>query len=259
MTWNSDFGRPAAEKLGELLGKGVLVDILAFIAAAESPLERRQLFAMSQQTLARRREADRDLDLYIAVSRAGVDEGLRQAAAESVPGEAARRKDFANVLAFTLASDLAECWPGDLAQRTREHLTTGLASAREAVQWRDELNKPPAARGVALFVRGLHELSLGQAKDAAASFERSLDFARRAATQGPASVVPGGDYQVVLVSGCLGLATRTALFDDACTAFDATARDPNREIAQRAASGAAQLRWYHGRLTDPKRPRDLRY
>lgn len=258
MTSRSNIPGKSVDEVRKLLDTGDTAPLLAFVAGVKSPLERRQLLSLAQQTLSKRKDRTRSLDSLIEVARAGVEEGMRQAAAETDPSEAAKRRDFAQQVSFDLAADLAECWPGDLTPRARRHFEAGLAAASEAVRLRDELAKPPAARAAASWVRGAHELSLGRRKDAAASFERALDYARRAAKGAPAAVVPGGDVQVILASGALGLATGTSLFDDACAALDATAARLDREKAEHAAISAAQLRWFKERLSAPDRPADLK-
>src|SRR5436190_1934609 len=83
-----------------------------------------------------------------------------------------------------------------------------LWGAKDCIRWRDELGKPAGARFMAWWARGAHELSLGRASDAATSFERALEFARKAAVGAPAAVEPGGDFGVILAAGYMGLATR---------------------------------------------------
>jgi hypothetical protein len=252
---------PADDPAGDLrkaLATGKANAIVSVIRRAPTPLRRRQLFAMAQQALSRRKDPDRDLDLLIAVVQAGVRDGMQQAGGETDEAEAARRKAFVDTISFDLAADLAECWPGDTAPRLKHHFEAGLEAARDCVRLRDDIGAPASARSPAAWMRGAHELSLGRARDAAVSFERALDFARRAASPAPAVVLAGGDYQVVLASGALGLATNTGLFKDACSAFDATATGSDAQAAARAKFGAAQLRWFAERLADPSRSADLR-
>jgi hypothetical protein len=257
MTTQGDFPQKHAEELSRLIEAGAASAVTSYVQALASPLERRQLFAFAQQAMSKRKVEDRDLDVLIAIAHAAMEEGTRQAAAETDPAEAAKRKDFVNVVAYNLAADLAECWPDDLTPRRRAHFETGLAAAQQAVRLRDELGKPAAARAMAWWACGAHQLSLGRGADAASSFERSLEFARKAC-KGAATVEAGGDFHVMLASGCLGLATKTRLFDEACAAFDATAAKADGEGAEDAAFGSAQLRWFAMRLSDPARPADLR-
>jgi hypothetical protein len=254
-------GGPADDPAGELrraLATGKANAIVSVIRRADTPLRRRQLYAMAQQALSRRKDPERDFDLLIAVVQAGVRDGMQQAGLAEDAAEAARRKAFVDTISYDLAADLAECWPGDTALRLKHHLEAGLEAARDCVRLRDEIGAPASARSPAAWMRGAHELSLGRGRDAASSFERALDFARRAASSAPAAVQPGGDFQVILASGALGLATHTDLYRDACAAFDATATGSDAQSAARAKFGAAQLRWFAERLADPNRPDDLR-
>ena len=252
---------PASDPAGDLrraLSTGKANAIVSVIRRADTPLRRRQLYAMAQQALSRRKDPLRDFDVLIAVVQAGVRDGMQQAGLEEDAAEAGRRKSFVDTISYDLAADLAECWPGDTAPRRKHHFEAGLEAARDCVRLRDEIGAPASARSPAAWIRGAHELSLGRTRDAAVSFERALDLARRAASPSPAVVMPGGDYQVLLASGALGLATNTDLFKDACTAFDTTAAGPDAQAAARAKFGAAQLRWFAERLADPNRAADLR-
>ena len=257
MAAQDDFPQRHADELTRLIVSGSAASVVSYIQAMVSPLERRQLFAFAQQAMSKRKDVGRNMDDLVAVARAGIDEGTKQAAAETDPAEAAKRKDFVNVISYNLAADLAECWPDDLTPRAKRHFETGLAAAQQAMRLRDELGKPAAARAMAWWACGAHQLSLGRTADAAASFERSLEFARKAC-KGAAAVGPGGDFHVMLASGCLGLATKTRLYDEACSAFDATASSATGEAAEDAAFGAAQLRWFAKRLADPARSADLK-
>jgi 3',5'-cyclic AMP phosphodiesterase CpdA len=254
-------GGPADDPAGELrraLATGKANAIVSVIRHADTPLRRRQLYAMAQQALSRRKDPDRQFDLLIAVVQAGVRDGMQQAGLEADAAEAVRRKSFVDTISFDLAADLAECWPGDTALRQRHHFDAGLEAARDCVRLRDEIGAPASAHSPAAWIRGAHELSLGRGREASSSFERALDFARRAASSAPAAVQAGGDFQVILASGALGLATHTDLFRDACAAFDETAAGADPQAAARAKFGAAQLRWFAERLADPARPEDLR-
>lgn len=259
MTASGSADDPAGD-LRRALTTGKANAIVNVIRRADTPLRRRQLYAMAQQALARRKDPLRDFDLLVAVVQAGVRDGMQQAGDETDGTEAVRRKSFVDTISFDLAADLAECWPGDTAMRRKHHLEAGLEAARDCVRLRDEIGAPASARSPAAWFRGAHELSLGRTRDASSSFERALDFARRAASSAPAAVQPGGDFQVILASGALGLATNTDLFRDACAAFDATttAAGDDAQSAARAKFGAAQLRWFAERLADPNRSADLR-
>jgi hypothetical protein len=230
---------------------------VAFVEGFTDRLERRKLYGAASGAMGPR-STERDLDAACDIARAGIAEGLRQSATETDPAEASRRKDFANVLSYNLAADMAECWPEDSTPRARRHFVAGLAAAEDCVRWREELAKPPGPRQMAFWAKGTHEMSLGMARAAAASFERALEYARQSATTAPAAVVVGGDFGVILSAGYLGIATKSRLFDEACDAFEHTAETTTGEPAQDAAFGLAQLRCFAERLAAPDRPADLR-
>src|SRR4051812_28202301 len=129
-------------ELAARLASGGAAAVIAFIAGHADAAKRRQLFSVAQREFGRRENAARDLDALIAICRAGIDDGIRQAEAETSPVEAAKRKDFANVLSYNFAADLAECWDGDKVPRARRHFEAGLAAAKDCIRWRDELGKP---------------------------------------------------------------------------------------------------------------------
>ncbi|MCB9919288.1 MAG: hypothetical protein H6832_12875 [Planctomycetes bacterium] len=162
--------------------KGGAGDVLELIQSFEDPLERRVLYVFVRQALFLDREFARDLDVYVQVAQAGIDECLAQAKAESDPEDAAKRTDTANVIAYNLAADLADCWPADGLVREERHFQVGFDTAERCIAWREELGKPPHPRSIAYWVKGMHELSLGRPDGALDSFRTSTDFARQAAT-----------------------------------------------------------------------------
>lgn len=153
----------------------------SFIGSFEDTLERRVLWLFCRQALYLDSDYERDLDTYLASARVGIDDCLAQAEAEEDDELAKRRTDVANIISYNLAADLADCWPEDGLSRERRHFEAGLAAALDCVRWREELDKPPFPRSIAWWVRGMHELSLGQLGDAVSSFQRSTEYARLAA------------------------------------------------------------------------------
>lgn len=186
--------------------------VIDYIRAFDDDLERRKLFAFAQQAFSSRDWPGKSLESLIAVVEAGIAEGLSAAAAASDSETRAQRIDFANILAYNLAADLAECWPGDQVPRTRAHLEKGLELAERCLAWRAELKKGPGPFSMAYWVRGMHRLSLGAFAEAQEDFAQSLDCAVKAAQgEGQASECkPGAAFAVILGHGYLGLA-RTML------------------------------------------------
>jgi hypothetical protein len=224
--------------------------VVALIRGVPDPAERRRLFGIAARVAGDRSDPARDFDALIAIIHAGVEDALAQAAAETDPTEAARRTEFADALAYDLSDNLAPFRPGDTAPRERRHFEAGLAAAQDCVRRRDDLGKPASSRFAAWWMRGVHQLALGRDEEAAASFERALDLARKAARGAPAAVVRGGDLDVVLSSACLGLATKSRLFDEACDALRTTSARDTGVAAETAAVALAQMRWFARRLAE---------
>ncbi|MCB9681044.1 MAG: hypothetical protein H6733_06185 [Alphaproteobacteria bacterium] len=192
--------RAAAESTG---GDGVIATIQAFA----DPLERRVLYAFARRGLVQDTWDGKDLDVPLAVARAGIDELVAQAADADTETTRAARLNVANVIAYNLAADLADCWPGDDLPRTEAHFTAGLAAAERAVAWRHALARGDHALGMAEWARGYHLLRLGRTAEAADAFATSLGHYRRAAGTVP-DELSQAPFGVVLLTGYLGLAQR---------------------------------------------------
>jgi tetratricopeptide (TPR) repeat protein len=240
-----------ADDLRQAFAAGGADAVVKLVREKPDALTRRRLFSLAVRTFGDRADAKRDFDALIAIVRAGVDDALADAAAQTDPNAAARGKDAADALSYDLAENLLEIRPGDTAPRARRHLEAGLAAAQECVRWRAELGRPPAARFSAWFARGAHQLSLGRNDDAAASFERAIEEATKTA-RAPAALVRGGDTDFIQASAGLGLAKKRKLFDEACEALKTTSARDTGVSAEIAAVALAQMRWFAQRLEEPR-------
>ncbi|MFN2114116.1 MAG: hypothetical protein ACK2T6_00245 [Anaerolineae bacterium] len=238
----------------EAASKGGGVAVVQFIESFDDPVQSRVLYAFARHGLIQGDWPGRDLDEYIYVSRAGIDRILEQAAAEVDAAKSAKLVDSANVISYNLAADLADCWPPDGLLRRQPHFEAGLHAANDCVRWRDELDKPAWARSMAYWAKGMHELSLGDAPGAEASWSESLRLAAdNARAEGEESELgPEAAYGVVLGSGLLGLAQWSrggpegrALYEDAVAAFESQLADQARK--DDAELGLDQLRTVHER------------
>lgn len=174
--------------------------VLAFFDGFDDDLERRVLYVFARQALIMGEGEGRSLDIYVAVTRA-VTRRLLDEAAGADEEKARRRKGLANIIAYNLAADLADCWPDDGLERSRPHFEAGLAAASDCVRWREEAGGDPAGLSMAWWAKGMHELSLGDARSAVASFARSLVYAEKESDS-------ESDFGVVLGRGYLGIARR---------------------------------------------------
>jgi hypothetical protein len=237
--------------------------VVEFVQGFKDPSSRRQLYKLAQRTFGTPSFEGRDLDALITVVRAGIDEGLRQSAAESQSETADDLKNFSNVLSYNLAADLAECWPEDTLPREPRHFETGLAAANDCLRWRRELRKGPYPFSIAWWARGVHELSLGLFGEAAESFDKALDFGMQAAKTVGQHNDQETDFNVVLNRGYGGWARKLAgqpggeeQFRRACERFEQISATSSGEARSDAEFGLAQLRCITDRIT-PERYRIL--
>lgn len=239
------------EELRDTMERGGASEVIRTIEAISDRETRRTVYAIAQKGFANKEWQGKNFDALIEVVSAGIGETLRQAL-EADDGETTwKLTDFANLLSYNLAADLAECWPNDEAPRERHHFEAGLRAAEDCVRWRRELAKPPDRRAMAYWAVGMHQMSLGNIWEALGAFETASGLARLAVVgTGRDDVKPGGDFGVVLYAGYLGLArwllgepAGRAEFEQACTAFEETTAKSNRDQKDDAAFGADQLRW----------------
>lgn len=215
------------------------------IAGFSDPMERRVLFVFARRLLVHGEWQGKNLEAWVDVARAGIDECLRQSEAESTDELRDRRKDTANVISYNLAADLADCWPEGGA-RTTAHFEAGLAAANDCVRWREELAKPPGPRSMAWWAKGMHELSLGRASDAVTSFEKSRDYAVAAAEGDETAFgVVLGDGYAALAQQAAGDAAGAARYERAIGVFRSQLAD--EETKGDAQFGIDQLETVRGR------------
>lgn len=136
-------------------------------------LEKRVMYVFSRGGLIFGQWKNQNLDSYIPVADAGIEELLRQA--EESPDEETRNKriDTANVISYNLGADLAFCWD-DSFNRTEAHFKRGLKAGEDCVRWRKELNKPPMPFSMAYWLCGVHRLALNDKEGSLKDFEESL-------------------------------------------------------------------------------------
>ncbi len=221
--------------------------VIDYIEGFDSDPLRRVLYIASKQVLAPPDFEDKRLDDLITVCDAGVAEMLRQV--EAAPDDETRGQCLhaAHIVSFNLAAELADCWPGDDLPRTNAHHTRGTQAAVDCLLWSE-------VAGVAMpisndyWVRGIHQLALGDAQAAIRSWTAALEFAEAAAENGGEStnIGPDGTFAVILNSGYLGLArwtsgdeTGKSEYEAAIEAFRQQLEDT--EKAEDAKLGIGQL------------------
>ena len=195
-------------RLLEIAEEGGVEAVVTHIAAEEDRGTRRGLFSLAFGKLSGEEWSGRSLDGTVIIGRAAIEEGVRQAEEESNPEEAQRRIEFANVLSYNLAADLADCWPEDARPRETHHFEAGLAAAEDCLRWREELRKGPFPFSIAWWAHGMHALSLGRLDGAVSSFGKSLEAAQQVARDQGRSDEVGAEatFGVNLGVGYLGLA-----------------------------------------------------
>lgn len=198
----------------------------AFVAGFE-PRERRVLCAFARQKLFLGDEPV-ELDTYLAFAKMGIEECVAQAESESDDEQRARRIDTANVISYNLAADLADCW-NDEHEREARHFEAGLDAALDCIRWREELKKPPFPHSIAWWARGMHELSLGRAAQARASFAKSSEYALAAAegAEDGFGVVLGRGYAAIAAAAD-GDPSAEASYRAAIAVFEAQLGDEDK-------------------------------
>ncbi len=181
--------------------------VIDYIEGFDSDPLRRVLYIASKQVLAPPDFQDKRLDDLITVCEAGLAEMLRQAEAASDGETQGQCIHEAHIVSYNLAAELADCWPGDDLPRTEAHHERGVQAATDCLLW-SEIAGVPRPISSDYWVRGIHQLALGDAQAAIRSWTASLEFAEAAAeNQGAATNVgPDGTFAVILNSGYLGLA-----------------------------------------------------
>ena len=236
--------RAAMKEAVEAGGGGAVID---YIEGFDSDPLRRVLYIASKQVLAPPDFQDKRLDDLITVSEAGVAEMLRQAEATSDGETRGQCIHGAHVVSFNLAAELADCWPDDELPRTEAHHIRGTQAAVDCLLWSEAAGEPmPISNDY--WVRGIHQLALGDTQAAIRSWTASLEFAEAAAeNQGTSTKVgPNGAFGVILNVGYLGLArwasgdeAGKSEYEAALHAFRAQTEDPDK--ADDAKLGIGQL------------------
>jgi hypothetical protein len=222
--------------------------VIQFVDGFDDDTERRVLYAFARQGLSMDEWSGKSFDVLIDVGRAGISELLTQAEMSDDAKTRDRRTDTANVIAYNLAADLADCWPGDDAPRTKAHFKAGLEAAERCIRWRKELKKGAWPHSMAYWAKGYHQLALGDTAGAVESLQTSLDFARKGAEEDgkPPTVTADGDFAVIVGAGYLGLVRWVQgdeegrdQYEEAIEAFRAQLDDESRK--DDAEFGIAQL------------------
>ena len=243
--------RAAKKEAAETGGGQAVIDYIEGFAS--DPL-RRVLYIASKQVLAPPDSQSKRLDDLITVSDAGVAEMLRQSEAASDDETRRQCLHAAHIVSYNLASELADCWPGDDVPRTEAHHQRGTQAGVDCLLWSE-------MAGVAMpisndyWVRGIHQLALGDVRAAIRSWTASLEFAEtEAENQGqPTDITANGTFVVILNSGYLGLARwitgdeeGKAQFDDAIAAFKAQLGSDDDEDAVLGIGQLQKTREQHG-------------
>ena len=212
-------------------------DALAFIAGFDG-VERRVLYMFARQGLLMRDWEGKNRKLYIAVARAGIDHYLALAEADCELRNA--RIDGANVIAYNLSADLADCWEDDGMPRTVTHFQVGAEMAYRCIAWREQLDKPAWPRSIAHWARGMHALSLGDRDGAREHWAKSLDYAKAIEPDSPTDIGPNTSFSVLIGQGYLAIANAdSATLNAVLAAFREQLHDPDKQ--EDAEIGISQL------------------
>jgi hypothetical protein len=252
----AEFPETEWEEMRAVMEKEGADAVIEFVAGFDDDEQRRQLYSLAQRGFAYRDWEGKNLDDLASVVQAGIAEGLRQAQTEADAAKAAKLLDYANVLSYNLAADLAECWPGDTLPRERRHFEAGLKAAADCLRWREELQKGPFPFSIAYWAHGMHLLSLGETHAALEDFRKSYNFAvEYAKAEGKdTSLSAEGEFGVLLAAGYVGLAewvlgeeTGKAHYEEAIAAFkEGAEKYPDKK--DDFQFGIDQLEWVKGKF-----------
>jgi len=148
------------------------------------------------------------LDYTVAVADAGIAELERLLPAAEDAVERQNLLRALHMLNFNLAADLADCWPGDELPRERRHFERGLKAGNALLSPVFEGAVLPHVLANDHWVRGMHQLSLGDAAGARESWGRALVHGAEGARRGgQAATGRDSTLQVLLLTGYFGLAS----------------------------------------------------
>jgi len=244
-----------AEELAAMFEGGRVEQAVETIMAMEGA-ERLDGFDMAREVWVFAPWEGKDLDDYLHLTDAGIEEAMRQAREATDSEEIGALVDRANVMAYNLAADLAECWPGDTLTRHQRHFERGLAAALQCGEWRLELEKGPYPLYIAYWAAGMHQLSLGRDEQALYTLNRALNHAQQHTIDSglPLGLAPQAGFDLILAHGYLGIAQLecglgSQQYDLAIRAFEeGIAELPDR--ADDYAFGISQLQTARAAVSD---------
>jgi hypothetical protein len=184
------------------------VGVVEMIAAQPTFGERLVLYTLTRQALSPASGVPGALDILGDVADAATGECEALLSLTSDRNSVQELLRALHMLNFNLAADLADCWPDDDRPRERRHFERGLDAADYLLGPLFQGAVAPRALANDHWVKGMHQLSLGRADGAAASWEEALANAREAAVrQGAAAGGPESTLQVLLLEGYNGIAS----------------------------------------------------
>jgi hypothetical protein len=197
-------GRREALKRAAIDGGGRAV--VAMIAESSGFAERLVLYTLARQVLVMAQDVPNGLDAAIAVADAGIDE-VEDLLPEVADAEQRRHLLRAlHMLNFNLAADLADCWPDDDAPRERRHFERGLEAGEALLSPVFAGAVTPHVLANDCWVKGMHQLSLGDPSAAHTSWARAEAAAAEAARrEGKPEKGRDSTLQVILIRGYLGI------------------------------------------------------
>ncbi len=235
------------EEAQKTIEQGGVAALLELIASVEDPLNRLKSYSATMQNLTFKDWRNKSIDAVQAVGLAGVDYGESESRGGGEHSE--RLFEGANIIAYNLAANLADCW-GDEFTRGPAHFETGLRVAERAIAFREQLKKGPGPFSMAYWAKGIHLFSLGRYQEAATAFQSSLEFAEQGARDAGKSdkLDAKGSFGVILGHGYLALAALAleqiearAQLDQVYAAFEGM-KELSDDAKADAEIGISQLR-----------------
>jgi hypothetical protein len=223
--------------LKEAVEKGGGKEAVSFIEKFEG-LEKRVMYSFARMGLVMGDWQNKNFDDYIIV----VDHGiamLEKEAEKAAEEHKAQWLKRLHALNYNLSADIADCWPGDDQPRTQKHFKRALKSAEYCIKLQDTIRGGNGILSMDYWAKGMHEFSLGKAKEAVDSWAASFEYAKK---DGKVTEVnKDAPFGVILGLGYLGLARWKNGEEEGKAQYDQAINNFKEQTADEKLKGDAEF------------------